>query len=557
MVDMLKGEAEKLMNKINQSLPNYKAFEMIMKCSDHLTINTLEKLVEDYCTEDITKLGFILMINFYFDSGVLCEDIYRFFDICKFIGESYGILDQMKIQFFSYLSSRLENKRLTPDKLVIIRFIHEKMKDKKDLVLDVCKRRLKSFFKKYLNIPNFLDINEYYDGVLIGELILDISLTPGYEFTNQVIDFYIRLKDQIDRNLITSLSRYDRALLFLKKISQFMNFPAFTRPEIRKINADYSNVLTRLQRMASKQFDHLMHVVPTSIENLKETMKKAPMEINLEDKTCTHRGGANKTSHEMSINVYTIEGGENVILKQYALNDNQKPHRSIFLEIKANETAELIRERLGDYTCFLPYYGALINEDDCTKIILIMKNGYTTLFDKIDQNARTFKFSEAELKDNFKKLIRSFYELKKVGILHSDIKPNNLLVNNEKKVFIIDFNCCRIIDIKDREPTIRGTTGYASPELFVFLSEEARTRTFKYDSEKSDVFSLGMVFMEMALIKVVSYQNSYGELYKLYSDLDKIDYKWARDLIRNMINKDPWDRPDFEELNTSIDSFIN
>ncbi|KAI9088623.1 hypothetical protein K1719_029737 [Acacia pycnantha] len=80
----------------------------------------------------------------------------------------------------------------------------------------------------------------------------------------------------------------------------------------------------------------------------------------------------------------------------------------------------------------------------------------------------------------------------KTKILHLDIKPHNILLDNEFCPKISDFGLAKVLPVKDRIVSIleaRGTVGYTAPEVF--------SRKFGDVSHKSDVFSYGMVVLEM------------------------------------------------------------
>ena len=554
MVELLSEEARKLMSLIKQSSPNDKTFIHLQKCSQFLTTNLFEKVLARDCPDDIKRLGWIFIIKYYFETEALCEDIYELFDICEKIGDFYNALDKLKIQFFNYLKSRLDSDRLIPDKLVIIKFIQDKMTNKKNQVFDLCRMRLNQFYEEYLNIDNFLDMNDYYLGNLVGELILETFFTPGFLDVDKFVNFYIRLKEAIDLN-ITSLSNYKNAQAYLKKINQLINLPTSNSFEFEQIKSDYLEALPKLKSMGSRILDNPTSKIPKSITDLIENAKKAAIIIDPQRKH--YLCGRDLRNYNMRIYHYSTDEGNLIIIKQYALKAENNRIKSILLEFKANEVAEAIRERLENQTSFLRYHGFYRDEEE-ERLCLVMKYGGTPLSEIIskNQNKQNFSFSEDELKDIFKKLIRSFYELKKAGILHSDIKPHNLLVDDERKIHIIDFGGCRIFDINKREQKIKGTSGYASPELALFLSKDFSERSFKYDVERSDVFSLGMVFLEMIYIKKLACENSYERLDSLYGYLNRINFEWARDLIWNMIKKDPWDRPNFRELNSRAESLL-
>ncbi|XP_038713908.1 LEAF RUST 10 DISEASE-RESISTANCE LOCUS RECEPTOR-LIKE PROTEIN KINASE-like 2.1 [Tripterygium wilfordii] len=80
----------------------------------------------------------------------------------------------------------------------------------------------------------------------------------------------------------------------------------------------------------------------------------------------------------------------------------------------------------------------------------------------------------------------------KTRILHFDIKPHNILLDEDFCPKISDFGLAKLCIKKESIVSIleaRGTIGYIAPELF--------SRNFGGVSHKSDVYSYGMMILEM------------------------------------------------------------
>lgn len=77
-------------------------------------------------------------------------------------------------------------------------------------------------------------------------------------------------------------------------------------------------------------------------------------------------------------------------------------------------------------------------------------------------------------------------------ILHFDIKPNNILLDNDFNPKIADFGLAKLCSKYKSAISMtaaRGTIGYIAPEVF--------SRNFGNVSYKSDVYSFGMLVLEM------------------------------------------------------------
>lgn len=194
------------------------------------------------------------------------------------------------------------------------------------------------------------------------------------------------------------------------------------------------------------------------------------------------------------------------------------------------------------------------------------------------------------------RLISQLFDLHSYGIIHNDIKPDNIIVqyidNEIKNVLFIDFG---LSCIKVCRPS--GTIMYLAPELFRIINntpenivvlkkqllsnestkEEGETIPLnKHDYMKTDVYSLGIVFYEILHNKMpYPYKNDYiREQTKFYVDhpldfeLDLLKLKNENinlyNYIENLkINDDEDEEPCNDESNESqelrqykIDTYI-
>ncbi|KAF8688172.1 hypothetical protein HU200_042403 [Digitaria exilis] len=88
-----------------------------------------------------------------------------------------------------------------------------------------------------------------------------------------------------------------------------------------------------------------------------------------------------------------------------------------------------------------------------------------------------------------KGVCKGLHFLHKKNIVHSDLKPANILLDNDMVPKIADFGISRCFDGKQTHTVtanITGSMGYLAPEVF-----------YGKISFKSDIFSLGVIIIEI------------------------------------------------------------
>ena len=190
---------------------------------------------------------------------------------------------------------------------------------------------------------------------------------------------------------------------------------------------------------------------------------------------------------------------------------------------------------------------------------------------KCDCDLRFFytkiKMNNNQIKLLFKNICNALFILHSNGIIHRDLKTNNILMkyeNNSWKIYLIDFGMSRIVsyrrDKRNMTPKII-TLYYRPPEIAYNLQKE-----YSYEV---DIWSLGCIFYELFEKKYLfnpdceiglldSQFKLMGTPYDdpFYKDKVKIFPKYnsnfeeymknidneAKDLLKNMLNLNPFDR---------------
>jgi serine/threonine protein kinase len=73
------------------------------------------------------------------------------------------------------------------------------------------------------------------------------------------------------------------------------------------------------------------------------------------------------------------------------------------------------------------------------------------------------------------------------GLVHRDVKPENVMIGSDGRVVLIDFNASRKVSEACKDTVIMGTIGYASPEQLGIAQSDART----------DIYAVGVLLNVM------------------------------------------------------------
>ncbi|MDR6417230.1 serine/threonine-protein kinase [Pseudarthrobacter sulfonivorans] len=84
-------------------------------------------------------------------------------------------------------------------------------------------------------------------------------------------------------------------------------------------------------------------------------------------------------------------------------------------------------------------------------------------------------------------VVEGLGEAHAAGLIHRDVKPENVLIADDGRIKIGDFGLARAVTTSTSTGTLIGTVGYLSPELVLGKPADAR----------SDIYSVGIMLYEM------------------------------------------------------------
>lgn len=142
--------------------------------------------------------------------------------------------------------------------------------------------------------------------------------------------------------------------------------------------------------------------------------------------------------------------------------------------------------------------------------------------------------------------------LNALGIVHRDIRPDNVLVTPEGPIALSSFHYATFHDnVSDKLIESFPATGFLAPEMV-----SARRTKYGYDAT-SDVWAFGMVVLDMITGQVNASEVSSDALerynlmmpFVVHNLIDAfVDDELASDLLHAILQEDPLRRPSWDTI---------
>lgn len=138
-------------------------------------------------------------------------------------------------------------------------------------------------------------------------------------------------------------------------------------------------------------------------------------------------------------------------------------------------------------------------------------------------------------------------------IIHQDVKPDNILVDDSGHFLITDFGISKKIRSTMRKQSKRavgaGATAYMGPERFESDSTPVKA---------SDIWSLGISIYELATGEL-PFSGLGGGMQRNGAEIPSLDKTWSKELnmvMQSCLAKETWNRPTAEQLENFADAII-
>ncbi|PCH36511.1 kinase-like protein [Wolfiporia cocos MD-104 SS10] len=183
--------------------------------------------------------------------------------------------------------------------------------------------------------------------------------------------------------------------------------------------------------------------------------------------------------------------------------------------------------------------------DDRAKVYLVMRYYPTTLYDYVcdkEPDATALKIYCAEMALGVLDLHT------KVGMWHRDIKLGNTMLDAAGHAVLVDFGVGHALPAGVRSADAgtfgyAGTPGYLAPDVLRSCADETA-----WYGHTVDVYSLGVVFWELACAANAPHYDSLDEWAQARLDTARVADPLWRDLIEKMVDADPEARMSPEQV---------
>ncbi|KTW26128.1 hypothetical protein T552_03022 [Pneumocystis carinii B80] len=251
-------------------------------------------------------------------------------------------------------------------------------------------------------------------------------------------------------------------------LKPYISSPTYDSGSLLNNNSDKS--IQDLQNDVSKQSE-----LRKSSNSGSQTLLRLRLICNIEDPTRLYRNLV-KIGQGASGGVYTAyQVGTNMMVAIKQINLGNQLKRDLIVN-------EILVMKQNKHENIVNYIDSFLFKEDLWVIMEYMEGG--SLTDVLMSNIMT----ESQIATVVKEVLKGLIYLHSKGIIHRDIKSDNVLLSLDGLIKLTDFGfCARVNEAMNKRTTMVGTPYWMAPEVI----------TRKEYGPNVDVWSLGIMCIEM------------------------------------------------------------
>jgi serine/threonine protein kinase len=198
------------------------------------------------------------------------------------------------------------------------------------------------------------------------------------------------------------------------------------------------------------------------------------------------------------------------MIKRSRMNNGKTPN-DIIREMLLLRMINIVNPKLA-----VRLEGIYVKNDECSLVMEELSYSLYDVFDtyrNIDITSKSCYF-----KAIYKAILENVDKLNNMGILHRDLKPNNIMIDKEGHVRMIDFGISEIVGIGNKKIPFIGTSNFKAPDDKSIQYFWYKTNRFKINSNSrnytSDVFSVASIIVYSILQRTVCLFFDHGTIYE-------------------------------------------
>lgn len=248
-----------------------------------------------------------------------------------------------------------------------------------------------------------------------------------------------------------------------------------------------------------------------------------------------------------------IGTGYNTTVNSYQSNDEQYIWVSKCIEVdNIDKLLQIMEEIVLSYSCdhenFNSIKGYCVVPTDKTNFkvyvkLPLMHENISSLYQKKPE------MSEQEIIKILHSLIRGLEYLHSKGVAHQNVKPTNILVDNNGNAKLADISSEGYSDRRDRL-NAQGDTNE-----IVYLPPEVLNDSLEIDLEKADIWSLGRCLFDLSPIDVLKQKGEEDQEDSALEEILKVEGSSdLSSLLQYMLSDDPNKRKTASEMKHIIET---